>query len=69
MLCFLSSLYNCVLKIYFVNNVIRGGAKVLKGGAENFRRGAKSSKGRCAPPDTSPKIPPCFNEHDPFILQ
>ena len=26
--------------MYFVNNIIRGGVKVLRGGAENFRRGA-----------------------------
>ena len=29
---FLSGLYNCLLKFnYFVNNIIRGGAKVLTG--------------------------------------
>ena len=33
---FLSSLYNCLFKIYFVNNIIRGDAKVLRGGAENL---------------------------------
>ena len=51
-------------KVYFVNSIIRGGAKVLRGGAQNSRRGAqnsrrgaKSSQGRCAPPHTSPQNP------------
>ena len=48
---FLSSLYNCLLK-NLVNDIR---CKVLRGGAENFRRGAKSSQGKCAPP---PKIRP-----------
>ena len=52
---FLSSLYNGLLK--FVSLIILLGevAKVLRKGGENFRRGAKSSQGRCAPP---PKIRP-----------
>ena len=46
---FFIKLVQSSFKNYFVNNmiwggakVLRGGAKVLRGGAENFRRGAKS---------------------------
>ena len=55
---FLSGLCNCLL-IFFVNNIIKGGAKVFRGVAENFRGGAKSTQGKCAPP---PKIRPCSME-------
>ena len=48
--------------LYFVNNIIRECAKVLRGGAENFRTGAKSSQGRWAPaPPPPPQLRPCFN--------
>ena len=40
---FLSRLLQLSFRVYFVNNIIRGGAKVLRGGAEKFRRGAKST--------------------------
>ena len=57
---FLSSLYNCFLK--FILSIILLGEvlKILRGGAENFRRGAKYPSERCAPLRTSPpKIRPC----------
>ena len=39
---FLSSLHNCLLKFILLIILLGGGAKVFRGGAENFRRGKTS---------------------------
>jgi hypothetical protein len=36
-------------------------AWLFRGGAKILRRGAKQSQLRCAPPHTSPQIPPCVD--------
>ena len=53
---FLSSLYNCLL-IFILLIILLGEVQTFKrrGSAGNFRRGAKSSYVRCAPPRTSPQ--------------
>ena len=50
---FLSSLYNCLFEIYFVN-IIRGNEKVLRGGAENLWRCKVVPREVC----TSTHLPP-----------
>ena len=66
---FLPSSYNCLLKIYFVNNIIRGGPKVPRGGSENFMSGAKSSPGRSkSPPPRNPALRNSLSFYEIFLL-